>query len=119
MSGEKEKIEGIVMALLANSLNSKASKIGVNVERDDISTTITVEDNGRGMNDKTIKIVKTTLNQPRRDEVEEYYGCLAGNCNCGSGLTIVGMLVDEAQVESKENEGTKIIVRRNKDYDIK
>ncbi len=48
--------------------------------------------------------------QPRRAELEEYYGSLAGECSMGRGLAMVGMMTDEASIKTKVGEGTEIKV---------
>lgn len=112
MRSEKSKIQGIVKELMSNSLNAEASEIKVDVDRGREKTTITVTDNGKGMDQTILRQVVELLNQPRRDELEDYYGGLAGNSQTASGLNIVGMLVDEAIVESKLNKGTTVKVKR-------
>ena len=114
MRSEKAKIQGIVKELMSNSLNAEASEIKVDVDRGAEKTTISVQDNGKGMDANTVQQVMELLNQPRRDELEDYYGGLAGNSQTASGLNIVGMIVDEAKVESSLNKGTTVKVSRYK-----
>ena len=114
MRSEKAKIQGIVKELMSNSLNAEASEIKVDVDRSAEKTTISVQDNGKGMDANTVQQVMELLNQPRRDELEDYYGGLAGNSQTASGLNIVGMIVDEAKVESSLNKGTTVKVSRYK-----
>ena len=112
MNSEKEKIQGIVKEFVANSLNAKAGDINVTIKAGNDKTTITVRDDGMGMDERTLEDVRKLLNQPRRDELEEYYGGLAGNSKTALGLNIVGMLVDQTEVESIEGQGTTITVIR-------
>lgn len=114
MRSEKGKIQGIVKELMSNSLNAEASDIKVSINRDADKTVISIKDNGNGMGEDTLQKVSELLNQPRRDELEDYYGGLAGNSMTASGLNIVGMLVDEAKLESKREEGTSVVVTRYK-----
>ncbi len=114
MRSEKSKIQGIVKELMSNALNADATEVKVNVKREEDKTEITVTDNGRGMEESILSQVNDLLNQPRRDELEDYYGGLAGNSQTASGLMIVGMLVDVAQVESEPNKGTSVTVIRHK-----
>lgn len=114
LRSEKSKIQGIVKELMSNSLNAEATEIKVQVDRGKEKTVIKVTDNGKGMDEKTLKGVLDLLNQPRRDELEDYYGGLAGNSQTASGLNIVGMLVDEAKVFSEEGKGTTVEVVRYK-----
>lgn len=110
MKSEKKKIQGIVKELISNSLNAEAEDVNVSVNRRAGKTIIVVKDDGKGMDEETVQRVYELLNQPRRDELEDYYGGLAGNSMTASGLNIVGMLIDEAKVESEINKGTKVTV---------
>lgn len=112
LKSEEKKIQGIVNELISNSLDAKAMDIQVSINRNSDKIVITVKDNGHGMNKDTLNAVHELLNQPHRYELEDYYGGLAGNSMTASGLNIVGILVDEATVESDSNKGTTITVVR-------
>ncbi|WP_350344343.1 ATP-binding protein [Proteinivorax tanatarense] len=114
MKSEKSKIQGIVKELVSNSLNADAEEVNVKINNKKEFTKVTVADDGQGMNEDILDKVNGILNQSRRDELEEYYGDLAGNTGSASGLNIVSMLVDKAQVTSKRGVGTKIMVLRKK-----
>lgn len=113
MASENKKIMGIVNELLSNSLHADAREINISISKDSNSILIKVEDNGKGMDEETLKYVKRVLNQPKRKDMQSYYDGLVGHSSQGSGLNLVGLLVSESEVESSEN-GTKIIVKRNK-----
>ena len=115
MKEENSKIQGIVNELVSNALNAKASDVVVHIKREtEDNTTISVKDDGEGMDEETAKKVHHLLNQPNLTEYEDYYGNLTGNPMSSSGLNIVGMLVDEASVDSIEGKGTTITVFRRK-----
>ncbi|WFA08593.1 ATP-binding protein [Tissierella sp. Yu-01] len=111
MNSNERKILGIVCELISNSLKADSSDISASINRDEEKFVITVKDNGKGMNEKTLKEVRRILNQPLKEVYEEYYSGLAGNCYSDSGLNIIGFQVDKAEVESSP-EGTKITVIR-------
>ena len=113
MNSESSKIKTIVDELLSNSLNADARDININVTRDGGETTITIGDNGSGMDEETLKYVRRVLKQPYRKDLEEYYGSLAGMESAKGGLNVVGMQVSYAEVESSK-EGTTILVKRNR-----
>lgn len=108
----KRHIRGVVDELVSNSLNAGARAVSVGINNQPEYFEIIIEDDGSGMNPRLTKEVENLLRQPRREELEEYYGDLAGVSGFGSGLTIVGLLVDEAEVQSTLGRGTKIRVRR-------
>ncbi|NLC43765.1 MAG: sensor histidine kinase [Clostridiales bacterium] len=112
MKSTTERIQGIIAVLTNNSLNAHATDISVSINRDDERFVVNVKDNGAGMDGKTLEKVRQMLNQPHRYELEDYYSGLAGNSITATGLNIVGMLIDEAVVESVEGQGTTITVTR-------
>lgn len=112
MKSEEKKIKGIVDELISNSLDAKALEIKVSITRNSDKTEITVQDNGKGMNEKKLQEVRELLNQAHRYELEDYYGELVGNSITASGLNIVGFLVDESKIESNLEEGTTVTVIR-------
>jgi len=111
--GERHRIRGIVDELLSNALNAGAKKVDVTITNQETHWEVTVRDDGRGMAPERVSQVQELLRQPRRFELEEYYGDLAGVADFASGLTIVGILVDGAQVESELGKGTTVTVRRD------
>lgn len=108
----RRHIRGIVDELVSNSLNAGALTVNVHIETRPEYFEVLIEDDGRGMDPEQTREVESLLRQPRREELEEYYGDLAGVSGFGSGLTIVGLLVDEAEVKSALGRGTKIRVVR-------
>lgn len=122
MKSENSKIQSIVDELLANSLEADSTNISIKITRDDEEVTIKVTDNGKGMDDKTLKDVKRILNQPYRKDMEEYYGSLAGSGHTRvgdhGGLNLVGFQVDYADVISSK-EGTTLIVKRKNEHDAR
>lgn len=97
--------------LVKNSLEADAEDINVNIKRNSEFLEITVQDDGRGMDAKTLQEVQEKLNQEHRAIYDEYYSGLAGFQQSDSGLNIVGFQVDEAEVTSSP-EGTTIRVKR-------
>lgn len=110
----RRHILGIVDELVSNALQAGATRINVHIENQADYCEVQVNDNGKGMNPDQARQVEALLRQPRREELEEYYGDLAGVSGYGSGLTIIGMLVDEAEVDSEPGRGTVIRVMRRR-----
>ena len=109
---QQRRIRGIVDELVANSLDAGAKNIKTEIRHLGDCFEITVEDDGRGMGPEVVRQVQRLLSQPRRDELEEYYGDLAGVSEFASGLNTVGFMVDEAEVTSHPGKGTKVTVKR-------
>ncbi len=110
MKSIRGHIRGIVDELMNNAIKAKADKIDIDIRKDDKEVSISVVDNGQGMDEDKLRAVMKKLQQPRRYELEEYYGALAGESLVGTGLSIVGMMTDRAEVETELGKGTKIKV---------
>jgi len=108
----KRRIRGIVDELIHNSLNAGANTVSVQILNQPEYFEVQVDDNGSGMEPEQVRDAEALLQQSRREELEDYYGDLAGVTGFGSGLTIVGMMVDEADISSEVGRGTKVRVRR-------
>lgn len=106
-----ERTLNILSELVKNSLDAESSEVNVNIKKADDFIEITVQDNGKGMNDETAKEVHAILNQPRKRVYDEYYSGLLGSNHSESGLKNIGYQVDESDVESSP-EGTTIRVKR-------
>ena len=116
MDTHRKHVRGIVDELMNNAIKAGATDIDVKVQMLDQGISIWIKDNGRGMDSERLAKVRKNLNQPRRDELEEYYGALAGESMVGTGLSLVGMMIDEAEVTSSPGEGTEIrLFRRTED----
>lgn len=114
-----ETIKGIVEELLCASLKRGATKIDIGYEELDHELHISLTDNGKSLQPKELAQIRKLLNQPRRMEIENYYGQLAGEWMAGKGLDLVGMMVDRAEVEPGERgaegqEGLRIVLHRKK-----
>lgn len=114
MLSEKKRIVNILGELVNNAIDAKSSNIDINIKREADRIEILIKDNGKGMDEETLKEVKRTLNQPYRKIYDEYYSGLGGTQRSDSGLNIVGFQIDKAEIESGP-EGTTIKVIRKKD----
>lgn len=103
-------IRGIVDELVNNSVRANATDIDVNIRLKDDTIIIRVKDNGKGIPEHRMEEAQKKLNQPRRHEIEDYYGELAGQNLIGTGLSMVGMMTDKAEIKSEPGEGTEITV---------
>ncbi len=114
MIEERSKIKGIIDELMLNALRAKATHVRIDLEEMDSAIRIAVEDNGIGMCAKKLEQVVMRLSSGRRDELDAYYGELAGESHPSTGLRLVGMMVDKAEVHSEVGKGTRVVVYRNK-----
>ncbi|MCR3922369.1 MAG: ATP-binding protein [Firmicutes bacterium] len=112
MYKERMHIKGIVIELMNNALKADATDVNISIRKLTDEVEIRVVDNGKGMTHEQNLVVKRKLEQPRRDELEDYYGALAGESMIGTGLGLVGMITDRAEVHTALGEGTTIAVYR-------
>ncbi|MCR4426653.1 MAG: ATP-binding protein [Firmicutes bacterium] len=109
------KVQGIVCELIANSVQARAKKIEATIEDLGTELRIEVKDDGTGMNPAQLEAAQARLALPRRHEIQDYYGGLAGGGAGGTGLALVGMMTDRSEVHSVPGQGTAVVVYRVKD----
>lgn len=62
---------------------------------------------------KKIEKLTKLLKSNKREEMEEYYWALVGDCDVANELSLVGMMVDESEIQY-ENKDIKITLYRYK-----
>lgn len=94
------------------SLLSEFTSYLVNLGCDDIHIDFKTKDDAITLNfsainseltEKNITKLTSLLNTPRRQDIEEYYWELNGNENFYSELSLIGMMIDEAEVYYVDN----------------
>lgn len=106
----RQHIRGIIDELIKNSIKAKATKIDTSIEIEGNFIKISVIDNGKGMSQERLNLARKRLYQQRRYELEDYYGALAGDGSVDDGLSLVGMMTDEAEIFTEEGKGTTVKV---------
>lgn len=119
MIHERGKIKGIIDELVLNSMRARATSIHIDIEELEDSIRIVVEDNGTGMDPDKLDEIRSKLTSGRRDELDTYYGELCGESHAGTGLCLVAMMVDRAEIDSVPGGGTKVTVYRSKADDMR
>ena len=110
MRTDKHKIKLMVDELLSNAIDAHADDINISVRKSNDDIIITVEDDGIGMDEEDLRRTRKLLNQPFRKDLEEYFGQLTGLDNSTSGLNLIGMQSERAEIESTKGKGTKITI---------
>jgi len=110
MKRDWQSMQGILNELLSNSFKAGATNVESKIKIEKDKCVVWVKDNGRGLSGETLEEVQNKLSQPRRFEIEEYYGQLAGRTAKSSGLNIVGMMIDDYILETEEGKGTEITI---------
>lgn len=98
----------IIDELLSYAIAEKASEIAINIKTEGSTIAITLSDNGRSaLSERQLEKLKRILNQPRRDDLEEYYGQLLGHGTHDSGLALIAAMTDRVEIETND-QGTII-----------
>ena len=109
------KLKGILGELVSNSFQAGATLLESKIEDQGDRVSIYVKDNGHGMSKEILEKARKLLSYPRRHELEEYYGNLAGKSVKSSGLSIIGMMTDDFEIQSEKGLGTEVCVIIYKD----
>lgn len=110
MLREKQKIIHVMDELLNYMLRTHPAKITITIEELPDRVQMTVEDNGLKMSEADCREAQRFLNAPRHNEMQDYYGGLAGEDSLyPHNLRIVGMLVDGGCLENCQG-GTRLSI---------
>ena len=102
----------ITSELMSFCYKYQCQKININVETIENETFINLTAEVFDMNTSTLELVKKLLNTPRCHEMEEYYWSLTGDDDTDSELTLVGIMIDEAEIVYTDNKLLQINLKR-------
>lgn len=77
--------------------------INVTLHTENNSSSLLVWSKIKEIDDIEIYNLKTILNTNRQHEVEEYYWNLGGECELDGELSLVGMMIDKAEINYNDN----------------
>ncbi|NBD35895.1 MAG: hypothetical protein GVY30_07835 [Chloroflexi bacterium] len=110
MLREKQKIIRVMDELLNYMLRSHPAEITITIEELPDRVQMTVEDIGVQLSEADCREAQRLLNSPRHNEMQDYYGGLAGEESLyPQNLRIVGMMVDGGRLENCEG-GTRLSI---------
>jgi len=98
MTNEKQKIAKIVNALIEYFLSHQAKGIHLSIQETDDGISIILTMDEVHLTDKALDELKHYLYMERQEEMEEYYWHLLGNDSETEEISLIGMIVDEAEV---------------------
>jgi len=111
MRHEVKKICKIVDELTTLLLKEDTDEVDFKIKKTDYETIIYITDYNTKYTPDHVEQLKQCLNVQRQHEVEEYYWQLVGECDSDSELTVIGAMIDSAEIELKDGNLHLKIVR--------
>ncbi len=113
MRHESKKICRIVDELTTLFLKGDTNEVDFKIRKTDAEVTIYITDYNTHLTDDQIDFLMKTLNVQRQYEVEEYYWQLCGESDDEEELTLIGSMIDKAEIEKKAGHLYMTLVRKN------
>lgn len=103
MKYEIQKISKIVEELIDFFYSHSTKKVNISLDDTGDVFIIEVQSDKVICSDNKIKKLRELLNVQRQREIEEYYWQLAGSDLEGDEYNLVGMMVDEAEIDFNDS----------------
>lgn len=103
MKDEAKKISRIINELSTHYLSKNPSKLDITVDNLFDRFKITFEVCDVEYSEKEIEKMLEILNEPRLPATETYYWTLRGDANQESELSLIGMMIDKAEITFKNS----------------
>jgi len=104
MKHEKKRITKIVDEIMTYLYSIGAKDIGIRVKEFEDRYVMTFNSDYKKMCEKKLDaLIKALKSCSKQQEMEEYYWELLGDCDVDSELTLVGMMVNEAELDVEED----------------
>ncbi len=113
MKHHKKRIAKILDELTIYLFSIGATDININIADREEDYRIFIRSNYKGNQDDKIARLTKGLNTPKREEMEEYYWELTGECDIATELHLVGMMLDKAEINIIDDY-LELILYRNK-----
>ncbi|OPJ56800.1 hypothetical protein [Alkalithermobacter paradoxus] len=107
----KKRITKIVDELLTYMFYLGATDISVNVKEEEKFFKISLNCNYNITKKPKIDRLVNALKCSKQEEMEEYYWELAGECDVDNELPLIGMMIDEAEIDFDDNSIEVILYR--------
>lgn len=114
MKHNKLRITRIVEELMNYFFSLGTTNISVNVNEDEKKYRILFRCNCENCTEEKIDDISRLLKCGKNEEMEEYYWTLTGECDSDSELSLVGMMIDDSEINFIPGEGIEITLYRNK-----
>ncbi len=113
MKHEIKKICKIIDEMTTLLLRDDTNTVDFKIKKMDDRTVISIVDYDTNYSEKEVNDLIECFNVQRQREVEEYYWQLVGECDNDSELTIIGVMIDSASIEVRDNNMYIELVRMN------
>lgn len=104
----KVKIIKITNELVRLFFSLDILSLQIDIQHEDLNVTIILDGTIKNLSQVKLDKIRTILNEPRQEELDEYYWYLAGD-NEHPSLNLFGTLIDNADVEYKDDKLRVII----------
>jgi hypothetical protein len=110
---ENKKISKIVDEAVTYLLGREATYVGVSIEKGSDKVIITLVAENVNISKEALKDLKDYLNSTHREaETEEYYWYLAGEGRKSEEMSLVAIMVDEAQIYCDDKRLKMVFLRK-------
>ncbi|PAB59506.1 hypothetical protein [Anaeromicrobium sediminis] len=113
MKHNNKRISKIVDELINYFFSIGGTDISINVQNLEKHHKIFFQSNYKNEQDEKINKLIKYLSYPKQEEIEEYYWELMGDCDVDTELSLIGMMIDEAEVNFVDDK-IQITLYRNK-----
>lgn len=103
MTMEMQKISRIISELNTRFLDKNPSKLNISVDNLFDRYQISFEVYDISYSDEEIDAMKRILNEPRQPSAANYYWGLRSDCVDESELTLLGMMIDKAEIYMQDS----------------
>lgn len=114
MKHNKLRITRIVEELMNYFFSLGATNLYVNINEEEKRYKIFFKCNCGSCAEEKIDEVSKLLKCGKNEEMEEYYWALTGECDSDSELSLIGMMIDESEVNYLPGDGVEITLYRYK-----
>lgn len=111
MKHRKKRISKITEELINYFFKIGATQIHIDVVEENDRYKVIFISNIQNIKQKDLDLLVKCLNCEKLEEMEEYYWELTGECDTDTELMIVGMMIDDFELNIKDDEMELVIYR--------
>lgn len=112
MKHKFEKNLRIINEMMTYMYKLGTKNININYKEENSLTIFNITGNIESIPEKKLSDLKEKLNTDRIHEIEEYYWHLGGESEIGEELSLIGMMIDDANISFEDNVLSIVIHRK-------